>query len=137
MNKLISLGFWIAGLGNILGAIGSSRFFTNPHLAAADPDVMSNFGLVMIVLWGCAYLATASHWKTMRWLVAVFCVEKAVYAIHWFMWVSQLDSLGELYDRDFMAGLFFTVYGPNDLLFALFFAFAFVRATQLKRTSAS
>lgn len=130
-NHLISLGFLIAGVINIAGALGTSMVFTNPHLAEADPTAMSNFGLAGIILWGCAYIATARHWRQMKWLVAVFCIEKVLYAAHWVFWIlDNRDTLGSIFETDFMAGLFLSVYGPNDMLFAAFFAFAFARASR-------
>lgn len=130
-NHLISLGFLIAGVINIAGALGTSMVFTNPHLAEADPTAMSNFGLAGIILWGCAYIATVRHWRQMKWLVAVFCIEKVLYAAHWVFWIlDNRDTLGSIFKTDFMTGLFLSVYGPNDMLFAVFFAFAFARASK-------
>lgn len=130
-DKQIRIGFFCAGATNITGALGASMVFTNPYLAEADPAAMSNFGLVAIILWGLAYIVTAYHWREMRWLVAVFCLEKLLYVAHWLMWISaHRDSLGSLFERDFMSGLFLIVYGPTDLLFALFFASVFLKASK-------
>lgn len=126
----IRYGFLLAGAVNIVGVLGASLAFTSPHLALADPAAMSNFGLAVIILWGCAYLATADHWQRMKWLVAVFCVEKLLYGVHWGFWiVANQASLGEIYTQDFMSGVFLSVYGPSDFLFAIFFAVAFLRAS--------
>ena len=58
-NKLIKFGFIMAAGMNIGGVLLFSRFFTNPVINELDPVVMSNFGLLMIVIWGLAYLASA------------------------------------------------------------------------------
>jgi hypothetical protein len=42
------------------GVLLFSRAFTNDAIAAADPIVMSNFGLQMMAVWGLAYLGAAT-----------------------------------------------------------------------------
>ena len=60
MNKtLMKKGFIAAGLMNIGGVLLFSRAFTNSAINIADPVVMSNFGLLMIVVWGLAYIGAA------------------------------------------------------------------------------
>lgn len=131
MEKYVPAGFVLAGLANIAGVLGASIAFTNPHIATLDPAVMSNFGLAMIILWGLAYIATAGHWREMKWLVGIFCIEKIFYSANWLFWINAHgNELGEIYGRDFMTGVFFSIYGPNDILFAVFFAFAFLRASK-------
>ena len=39
-------------------------------------------------------------------------------------WLSG-NSLAQLYSKDLFAGLFFSIYGINDFLFVLFFAWVF------------
>lgn len=118
-------GFIAAGLANILGVLGSSRFFTNDAIGQLDPVVMSNFGLLMIVVWGLAYIAVANHYQNLRWLAAVFCVEKVVYSVAWLCWHSQND-LSTAYDLDLQAGVFYSIYGLNDIAFMLFFGWVFL-----------
>ena len=130
-DNLIRTGFIVAGVINIAGALGTSMAFTNPELGQADPTAMSNFGLLGIILWGLAYIATANHWREAKWLAAVFSLEKALYAVHWAMWIQgNQDTLKSLFERDFMSGLFFSIYGPTDLLLAIFFAYVFVKASK-------
>jgi hypothetical protein len=51
----------------------------------------------------------------------VFCIEKILYSAHWVCWIlAHGDSLGSLYETDFQSGLFYSVYGINDILFAVF-----------------
>ncbi len=60
-----------------------------------------------------------------------FLIEKIFYSANWLFWInSHGNELGEIYDRDFMTGVFFSIYGPNDILFAVFFAFAFLKASK-------
>lgn len=126
-NTLISKGFLAAGAANILGVLLFSKGFTNVALNQADPVVMSNFGLVMIIVWGLAYIAVANVYHKVRWISAVFALEKLVYVIMWIFWMRAND-LGSLYAQDAFAGAFYAVYGINDITFLLFFVWAFLRS---------
>lgn len=109
---------------NIGGVLLFSRAFTNDAIAQADPVVMSNFGLLMIAVWGLAYLGAATAGTGIKWLAGAFAVEKLVYVVAWLLWLSN-NNLMALYSRDFFAGMFFSIYGLNDLVFMLFFAWVF------------
>lgn len=109
---------------NIGGVLLFSRAFTNLAINNADPLVMSNFGLLMIVVWGLAYLATAAVTTSIKWLAATFALEKLVYGVVWIRWLSG-NSLAQLYSNDLFAGAFFSIYGANDLIFMTFFAWVF------------
>jgi hypothetical protein len=125
MNRtLIRNGLVAAGLMNIGGVLLFSRAFTNVSINNADPVVMSNFGLLMIVVWGLAYVGAAAVTTSIKWLAAAFAVEKLVYGVVWIRWLSE-NSLAQLYATDRFAGVFFSIYGANDLLFMFFFAWVF------------
>ena len=128
MNKtLLKNGFIAAGLMNISGVLLFSRGFSNSAINTADPVVMSNFGLLMIAVWGLAYLGAAAIDANIKWLAGAFAVEKLVYVVAWVMWLSA-NSLPQLYAKDAFAGVFFSIYGFNDFVFMLFFAWVFLRA---------
>jgi hypothetical protein len=124
-DRWTSIGFIAAGLMNIGGVLLFSRAFTNTAINDADPVVMSNFGLLMIVVWGLAYLGTAGVESGVRWIAGAFALEKLVYVVAWFQWMSA-NSLAELYSKDLFAGVFFSIYGLNDFAFMLFFVWVFV-----------
>ena len=125
MNRnFIRNGLIAAGLMNIGGVLLFSRAFTNEAINSADPVVMSNFGLLMIAVWGLAYLGAAAITSSITWLVGAFAVEKLVYVLCWLNWHSQ-NSITQLYAKDFFAGAFFSIYGLNDFVFMLFFAWVF------------
>lgn len=124
-SSLINKGLIAAGLMNIGGVLVFSRAFTNSAINIADPVVMSNFGLLMIVVWGLAYLSSATIKSNIRWLAAVFAIEKLVYFVFWVLWLLG-NSLTELYSKDVFAGVFFSIYGINDFVFMLFFASVFI-----------
>lgn len=118
--------FIAAGLSNLTAVPIFSRFFTNEAIAAADPAVMSNFGLVIIMVWGLAYLSVSKHFASVRWLVGVFAIEKLAYGIVWLRWLSQ-NSLSDVYQQDTMAGVFYSIYGLNDFVFFVLFLLIFRR----------
>ena len=116
-------GLVVAGLMNIGGVLVFSRAFTNSAINSADPVVMSNFGLLMIVVWGLAYIGAAPIRSNIQWLMGAFAIEKLVYVVVWVKWLSE-NSLPQLYAKDFFAGAFYSIYGFNDFVFMLFFAWA-------------
>lgn len=124
-SKTINKGFFIAGLMNG-SVLVFSKLFTNPAIAKFDPNVMSNFGLLMIVLWGLAYASVATTYQHVKWLVAVFAIEKLIYGVNWIMWLLK-NSLANVYNQDLFAGLFYSVYGLNDWVFFIFFSTVFYR----------
>lgn len=109
---------------NVSGVLLFSRFFTNSAINSADPIVMSNFGLLMIIVWGFAYLGAATIASSIKWLAGAFVLEKLVYVVVWIDWLSK-NSLAQLYSKDSFAGVFFSIYGANDFAFMLFFAYVF------------
>ncbi|MGB5944258.1 MAG: hypothetical protein WBG71_15340 [Leeuwenhoekiella sp.] len=123
-------GFVIAGLMN-LSVLIFSRFFTNQVIPKYDPVVMSNFGLLMIVVWGLAYIAVARKHTEVKWLVAVFAVEKLIYGLVWINWLCQ-NSITTVFEEDKMAGIFYAVYGVNDWVFFVFFSWVFGRCMSTK-----
>ena len=126
MNKnLLKKGFIAAGLMNIGGVVLFSRAFNNPAINNADPVVMSNFGLLMITVWGLAYIGAALIDANIKWLAGAFALEKLVYVVVWVMWLTH-NSLPQLYAKDAFAGAFFSIYGLNDFVFMLFFAWVSV-----------
>jgi len=123
--NLVRKGYIAAALMNIGGVLLFSRAFTNDAINLADPVVMCNFGLLMIVVWGLAYLGAAFIQGNIRWLAAAFAVEKLVYVVVWGLWMAN-HSLGAVYEQDRFAGVFYSIYGVNDLAFMLFFGWVFL-----------
>ena len=130
-KELIAKGFVLSGIMNLGGTLIFSRFFTNDSIPAADPVVMSNFGLLMIVLWGLVFLSISQKYEQLNWLVGVFAIEKFIYGLNWINWISNND-LSAVFNKDQMAGIFYAVYGINDWLFFLFFLFVFIKLFKFK-----
>ncbi len=123
-HSTLAKGFAFAGISN-MSVLIFSRFFTNPVIAQYDPVVMSNFGLMMIMVWGLAYMAIAKDFQQVRWLVGVFAIEKLIYGSVWINWLLN-NKLSEVYEADMMAGMFYSIYGVNDWTFFVFFLSVFV-----------
>lgn len=132
-NKTISLGFIIAGLMN-LTVLVFSRLFTNSTIPEFDPVVMSNFGLLMIVLWGVAYMSIAKNYYKVKWLVGLFIVEKLIYGYVWINWILN-NNISEVFKKDIMAGIFYSIYGINDWIFFVFFLLVFIRIFKMENSS--
>ncbi|AZI32453.1 hypothetical protein [Kaistella carnis] len=127
-NELLTKGFIAAGLMNVFGVITFSRIFTNTVIPEFDSQAMSNFGLLMIVIWGLVFIAVSKNFQHLKWLIAVFTLEKLIYATHWTKWMTT-NNLRDVFEKDKMAGIFYTIYGINDWIFFTFFLFVFIRLT--------
>ncbi len=121
----------MAGFANIAGVLIFSKLFSNEAINQADPVVMSNFGLLMIIVWGVAYWGAALVDGNVRWLAAAFCIEKLVYVIIWGQW-HLANDISALYNTDVFAGIFYAIYGLNDLIYLFFFAYVFWRQSSQK-----
>jgi hypothetical protein len=131
LQKWISRGYVLAGAMNILGILFFSKGFTNLYLSKLYPEIFSPFGLLMIILWGLAYIAVASHWQNLRRIAIVFSLEKLVYGLTWIFWIAQNRSdLGHVFEFAPMTALFYMIYGINDFLFMGFFLWAALLANQ-------
>ncbi|QNM85884.1 hypothetical protein H9W90_01830 [Polaribacter pectinis] len=129
MKNTITKGFILSGLSNIVAVLILSRFFTNEFIPKYDNVVMSNFGLLMIIVWGFAYISVAKSYSKVKWLVAVFAVEKLIYAIIWALWRLKND-VSPIFDEDIMAGIFYSIYGINDIIFFFFFSYVFIKLSK-------
>lgn len=128
-NELLIKGFILSGLMNILGVLTFSRFFTNAVIPEFDSQAMSNFGLLMIVLWGFVFIAVSKNFQHLKWLIAVLTLEKLIYATHWTKWMTT-NNLADVFEKDKMAGIYYTIYGINDWVFFVFFLFVFIRLSR-------
>ena len=108
-----------------------SKFFTNTVFAEFDPVVLSNFGILMIVIWGLAYISAAKSFHQVKWLVAVFAIEKFIYGFVWTKWHLN-NSVADVFAKDTLAGIFYSIYGINDWLFCIFFLLVFIRLMKVK-----
>jgi hypothetical protein len=132
-STTITKGFIISGLMNASVLI-FSRLFTNSTIPEFDPNVMSNFGLLMILIWGLAYISVAKNYHTVKWLVGVFAIEKLIYGCVWINGILN-NNISDVFEQDKMAGMFYSIYGINDWVFSIFFIFVFIRLSKLKNNA--
>lgn len=130
-KEYLTKGFILAGLMNVIGVLLFSRFFSNTVIPEFDPQAMSNFGLIMILVWGFAYIAVSQNFHQVKWLIAVFMIEKLIYATHWTKWILD-NKITDVLEKDKMAGIFYVIYGINDWMFFLFFFFVFLYVCRKK-----
>ncbi|WP_194435909.1 hypothetical protein [Vibrio fluminensis] len=131
-SSKVKWGFIAAAMMNIGGVLLFSRGLTNQVINQFDPVVMSNFGLLMIMVWGLAYLGASAISSNLTWLAAAFSLEKLVYVVAWLRWISS-NSLADVYQQDLFAGLFYSIYGLNDFVFMLFFIWVFVSYWRIEK----
>ena len=91
-------GFIAAGCVNLFAVLIFSRFFTNPGIAEFDAQAMSNFGLLMIMVWGLVFIAVSKNFEKVKWLVGVFVIEKLIYTTQWLLWMKH-HNLSEVFAK--------------------------------------
>lgn len=134
-DKIFRLGFIVAGLANIVGILLITKGMTSSTLYEQDPDVFSKFGILMIMLWGLAYIGTSRYATTAVLLPAAFAIEKLAYTINWAVWMGDnSEKVAAIQQQDFLGGFFMGGYGINDGLFFVFFAI--VAIVNLRRRNA-
>ena len=120
---MITKTFYVAAAYNFCIIFFSKGFSSN--LAAIDP-LFSPTGCLCILLWGAAYFALAKGYQKLPQMALVFCVEKAVYGIHWALWMAAHHTeLPAMFEADPLIGLFYAIYGVGDLAFMVFFGWVF------------
>ena len=134
-KEFIKKGLYLSGIMNISGVLIFSRFFTNKVINEADPVTMSNFGLLMIVVWGLVFLAIVPKWENLKWVIGVFFIEKIIYGLTWSKWIMSND-LSSVYKEDMMAGIYYTIYGLNDWLFCIFYLVVFIYLSKHEKKQA-
>lgn len=122
----MSLGFLAAGIINIGGTLLFTRGFSSNGIGEQYPEVFAPFGMIGVMLWGLAYLAVCRSAHRAPTILLVFAIEKLVYTVTWFYWLSRND-LSRLWDGDSLVALFYTIYGPNDAFFCAFFTWCWWR----------
>jgi hypothetical protein len=129
-TKTIKYLFYLAGIINIVGTLIFSKCLTSNTISEIDPFVMSKFGLIMIMVWGLAFISIAKNFHKNRFIIAVFSLEKLVYIIAWCLWYFNKDySMESIFQKDFLAGTFYSLYGLNDLFFLLLFIYVLIKKT--------
>lgn len=117
-----------AGMFNIGGVLIFSLFFTNPYPARYYPSVFSDFGMVLTIVWGMAYIASIPVYREAGILMFVFAAEKLAFAASWVIFLADKGiMLPGIFRESPVTGLMFGIYGFGDILFGCFFAWMGLR----------
>lgn len=122
-------GFVLSGIMNIVGVLLATHGFTAyEDVMKWDSGAFSLLGLVCIPIWGLTYIAVAKHVAKLPNIALVFFIEKMVYVTNYGLWISERSGdIPAIYEDSFLPGVFFTIYGANDLIFGLFFGIVFLK----------
>lgn len=122
--RAVTGGFWAAAAFNVVGILVVSEGLRNAVLFRTDP-LFSLGGCLGVILWGLAYAAQSTAWRTAPAVTAALCLEKVFYAGWWAAWMAahagELPALGA---ESPTAAAFYGSYGLGDAAFAVFFAYA-------------
>lgn len=128
MKQYLTFGFVLAGFANIFGVLGFSLGFQNELLNSYYPQVFSNFGLAMIIIWGMAYISVSTEHPRASRLLFVFFIEKMIYVgTAVYFWLVMKPDFMLMWEESIVTALFFVIYGINDLLFGLMFFYAWLQ----------
>lgn len=128
MNTLYTRLIIVIGLANLVPLLWLTPLKDGSELFRADPLFFSAPGLILIGLWGLAYIASAPHWQALGNLMGVFALEKSFYAVHWWLWLGDNgDRLEFLLYEDPLTAFFLGGYGAWDALCAAFFLFLCIK----------
>ncbi len=114
-----------AAIANWLGVLIFSKLLTNHSAFGTVDPLFSLAGLILILVWGLAFWSVSSNPQAMKPLLLVFIVEKLVYTTNHALWFLKGSSVIALWSQDMLLGIFYTVYGANDALYALLFFIAY------------
>jgi hypothetical protein len=119
MSEKLYLGFILAGVYNFSILI-FSKLFTN-DLGKYD-DLFNFNGVIMVILWGMAYISIYKNFRQVPFLNFVFFIEKMYFVIKWVTWMGKnSNNLNNIFKDDILTGIFYTVYGIGDFVFGIFF----------------
>ena len=119
----------IFGLVNLTLLGSLTPLMDGDLLAQQDALLFSWPGVVVIALWGLAYIASANQWQLLPGLMLVFAAEKFFFAGRWAWWMSHNSGeLSNLMTLDPMVALFFGGYGLWDGFCGIVFAVLALKA---------
>jgi hypothetical protein len=129
INKSYRNILFLGGLLNTIGILVFSKCFTNEVIIAYHPSVMSNFGLMMLMPWGLLMFVMAWHYNKLPKVILILALEKIIYVVVWVKWILRND-LRSVFEVDLMAGIFYSVFGVNDMLFFIAFVYIYFNTKQ-------
>ena len=117
--RLLGVLACLVNFGMLLFNLGFTRAGA---IAAFNPQVFSEFGQAMILVWGIAFLlAGLGDGDRPSYIWLAFSLEKAMYVGSWLLWLKEIPVPEDMSSLDFIAPLFHLIYGPIDFVFLLLF----------------
>eukprot|EP00731_Ephydatia_muelleri_P030261 Em0021g784a len=131
-GSAISNCFRLAGVYNFVCVLLFSKFFTNTLLCSLYPTVLSNFSLIVILLWGIAYASVARTYRAVPHLLFVFTAVKMLYFVSWILWYYQhgVSRLSDVFSESPLTATIYALYGPVDAAFGVFFLWVGLRSLE-------
>ena len=68
----------------------------------------------------------AWHYRRLPQVMLILALEKVIYVVVWIEWISRND-IDNVFDKDFLAGIFYSIFGVNDMLFLIAFIYIYSR----------
>lgn len=118
--------FKLSAFVNVVGMVVMTKGYTDvASLMAPQPTVFSLPSCLLVQVWGLAFYAVADTFEFNRGMCLVFTAEKVLYTGLWLSWMAgNAQRLPAMWSEDWLVGFFYSIYGVNDALFALVFAYA-------------
>lgn len=127
-NRTIKRILFGAGIFNISGVLLFSQMFTNPYPAIYYPAVFSDFGMILTIIWGLAYMASIPVYNSAGMLMIIFAFEKLAFVISWIVFLALNGTiLPEIFSKSPVTGMMLSIYGLGDFVFGCFFAWLGLR----------
>lgn len=135
MTKLIRIVYYSAACANVIGVMIFSKGLTNQVLINTHPTLFSQFGILMIMIWGLCYFVCTNAAYDYASISLVFALEKLAYVVTWIRFIQGDVDWSVLYEKDLLAGLFYSIYGVVDGVYLLLFLYcAYGVSSKLKTT---
>lgn len=121
--KIIPSVYYTAAFANTIGVLIFTKGLTNQTLINSHPTLFSQFGIIMVMVWGLCYLACTQAAQVQKRISLIFALEKCVYLISWVLLLQSDFDWESLYQQDVLAGLFYSIYGVVDGIYMLLFLY--------------
>ena len=123
MIKWIRAVYYTAAFANIIGVMIFTKGLTNQVLIETHPTLFSQFGILMIMMWGLCYFVCTDAAVDYASISLVFALEKLAYCVSWIIFIQGDIDWSLLYEKDLFAGVFYSIYGVVDGIYLLLFLY--------------
>ena len=114
---------FLLALGYNLSLLIFNKFFTSNRIAEIYPEVFSNFGQVIVIMFGFIYYFAFISCRTKE-LFLIFAIEKFIYfgtGVYWMIYKSHSLKFG----KNPLEWVFMRIYWIGDAIFGALFLIYF------------